>query len=685
MSLITSEFALNQNLAPITPQHGCYRPPSWPPPYDWVVSEDAQGNPLSRWIDDVWDLSFWAGRSFKLNFAGGGPGNSAPPLGPQNRHILRLLATWIIWGPRAEKTWRTLKSRFSRLRRVLVLCETEGVVATSIMRYPKLLDLLPGLYTHMGDKQRLVLDLDRLQCSADQIGFELVDQNGINQLSKAIRESSKEDIEQTAYIPPRIWTYLTLRLHNLLEEFIQFEQQISECFNFCVDSYAHNFGSLEAALKPKGTTHNCLPFTEQRHRKPGARTGRQFHGHFKLTADRFGITNLLQKWVSPNINSVGIKSLSAYLTLAQSAGLTYIATFTLQRIEEAASLRSDCLIWEEDPLLGRIPVICGETTKTDPDSDARWPTSPSVKIAVAVMTAIAKLRMRCAAANPFVNCSQHDQRNPVLLNRAFEPWCPATLSDYSKRPHVMPLFELTRRFPLLFDRKQITITESDLAQARMFTPNLSKRGKFTVGEVWPLAYHQLRRTSAINMFASGLLCDSSIQVILKHRTLLQTAYYGRNYTRLLFNENAESLMAEAKYEVMARQIESLVGERYVSPLGQKHKDELVINILGTKDFKALVKAGKQGEISFRETRLGGCTKNGHCEYGGIESVARCAGGDGGGPCREAMFDKLKHSSIEEQLQGIVHLQQATIPDSPRQRALQAEEQGLRNYLDAIRT
>ncbi|QWE94151.1 hypothetical protein [Cupriavidus sp. EM10] len=159
----------------------------------------------------------------------------------------------------------------------------------------------------------------------------------------------------------------------------------------------------------------------------------------------------------------------------------------------------------------------------------------------------------------------------------------------------------------------------------MFTPNLDKGGKFKVGETWPLAYHQLRRTGGINMFASGLLSDSSIQVIMKHLTLLQTRYYGQNHSRVRFNEDFESLTVTARYEVMARQIEALVKERYVSPLGDGRKREIVVNLVGNKEFNVLVKAGRNGEVSFRETRLGGCTKNGHCDYGGIESIVRCTG------------------------------------------------------------
>ena len=685
MSNSVHRLGLKVTKAPITPDSPCYRPPSWPPPADWVVSEDVYGNPLSRWGSPSWDYSAWVGKTFTLNFAGGRHGNSAPPLGLENQQVMRLLATEIIWGPHGARGWLTLKNRFDLLRRIVVLCDGEGVLASNLSRYPKLLERVPGLYINAPERGRLLTILDRLLRAKNQLGFTLIDEQGIARLSKAFAEDDKEDTEQTAYIPPRIWTYQNLRLRECLDDFLEHRQQVEDCFNFCVDAYAHNFGSLEAALLRKGSADTRCPFYKQK-KGAGARNGRQFYGRFELTAQRFGIDKLLEKWVvTSRKHSISIKSLTAYLTLIQSAGFAYTANFTLQRKEEVAELRSDCLIWDKDPVLGRIAIIRGDTTKTDPDSDAWWPTSPSVEVAVTAMISVAKLRMRCAAANPEVNCSDYDKANPWLLHSTFEPWSsvPGTWRPYSTRPSVQSYQSVIHRFPRLFDAEQLKITEADLITARMFTPNLNMGGKFKVGETWPLAYHQLRRTGGINMFASGLLSDSSIQVIMKHLTLLQTKYYGQNYSRVHFNEDFEALTLSARYEVMAKQIESLVQDRYVSPLGDGRKQEILVNLLAIKEFNALVRASRNGEVSFRETRLGGCTKKSHCDYGGIESIARCAGGDGDKPCRDAVYDKAKKSSVERQLKNITRQANETQSDSPRKRALEAEAKGLRSYLDII--
>lgn len=667
----------------MTPDHGCYRPPRWPPPAEWVVSEDALGKPLSRWGDPSWDFSAWAGTSYRLDFAGGRHRRSGSALCPKNQHLMRLLATCLIWGRRGPKSWDTLKTSFNLVRRLLVLCEQEGILASNLFRFPKVQEKIVDLYPNSDDARSIMSILARLLREKDLVGFALVDEEGLCRLSEAFAGNEDNKQEQTAYIPPRIWVYQVSRLRECLDDFLAYRQQIEDCFNFCVDAYAHNYGSLEAAVVKSKRQSSCCPFSKHRD-GTGAKSGRVYYGSFHLTAERFGIGKVLENWVTGPTRRIDIKTFTAYLTLVQLAGVSYIANFTLQRKEEAGELRSDCLTWEDDPMLGRIPIICGETTKTDPDGDARWPTSPSVQIAVTAMTSVAKLRMRCAAANPAVNPSKYDEANPYLIHTAFEPWARLWSVHYSTRATVPTYQNWIQRFPRVFDMEQLRISEDDLAKALNFTPNLSKGGKFKVGEIWPLAYHQLRRTGAVNMFASGLLSESSIQVILKHLTLFQTRYYGKHYSNLRFNEEFEGVTVAARYEVLAKQIESLVEERYVSPLGDLRKQEIICNLIGTADFDALRRAGRKGEVPFRETRLGGCTKRGHCEYGGIESVARCSGGDGGKPCRDALYDVAKRASAERQLEAIERQIAEAQPDSPRARNLQVEAHGLRNYLDVIR-
>lgn len=674
------EFGLRMRCDWVTPSKQSFRPPSWPPPRDWVVSEDADGAILSRYGDPYWDLSPWAGKKSRLDFCDGPTkGKKKVELDADNADLLRVIAALLIWGPNGAAAVNSLKSRFLAIRRVVTHCSKHGIHAADLMRFPRVIDELAKKVPR-SEYDLTIVVFHRLWDSREITGFTILTPAGIKRLA-ALKPPAR-DIVQTAYIPPRIWKYQLERLRSCIDDFLRYQQQIEDCFNYCLGAYIHNFGSIEKALSTRGQwTGHLKPFGL---RKKKSRKYK-YLGRFELTAEQFGIRELMERWLGVKRRGLEVRSFSAYLSLVQSAGLAYIANFTIQRVTEAASLRTDCLVWDTDAKLGRIPLICGETTKTDPDSDARWPTSPSVEVAVRAMTSIARLRIQCAAATPESQPRESDLRNPYLFDRAFEPWSGNEVQGYGLRPNIPAYQAHFQRSPCLFDENQLRITEEDLKIACMLTPNLTSKEEFAVGKVWPIAWHQLRRTGAVNMFASGLLSDSSMQFLMKHRSRLMPLYYGRGYSKLRFNTEVETALLSAMYEVIAHNLHAAMSERFVSPLGEDRKAAIVVNLVGDKDLKALSAAGRKGQTAFREIRLGACTKRTTCTYGGIESVARCAGGDGDGPCADALFDRERVPAIEADLAGL-ELQMEQVPEgSPRHRSLAAERIGMENFLNVTRT
>ncbi|MFM0441280.1 hypothetical protein PQQ84_32940 [Paraburkholderia strydomiana] len=671
--------------ASATPDSPCFRPPSWPPPATWVVSEDAEGNPVSRFEDECWDFSAYAGRSLTLEFSSWRAPEGRQFMSQTNQGVLKLLTASLLWGPRSARRWKTLQNWFYALRRTVALCDREGIVASDLMRFPKVIKQLLTVFPAGSMTDNAISVFDRLLLGRRTLGFALVDEGVISQLAKKNSAQNKdwEKREQTAYIPPRIWLYQIRRLREFLDDFVAHKERVEACYRFCISAYVHNYGTIENAIGvARAVSRRTNPFSSEVPEGLDSSTGRLFYGKFENTAREFGIEPLIDKWVGPLSGGSGqIKMLSKYLSMVTHVGAIYIANFTLQRAGEFDVLRADCLVFEKDPVIGRIAVIRGDTTKTDPDDDARWPTSPNVQIAVDAMSSVARLRILPAATHPDAKCSEYDKENPFLIPPLYEPWQRPRGLPYSTRPDYQSYENFSSKYDLLFDLEELRITEEDLTIARRFTSNLTKSGRIAVGNTWPLAYHQLRRTGAVNMFASGLLSDTSVQVLMKHLTVLQSRYYGRNFTQVRFNDEYERLSVATRYEVMAVQIESLMQARYVSPLGEEHKNAIVVNLIGEKDVAMLAKAGANGEVSYRETRLGGCTKRGHCDYGGIESVARCAGGDGEKPCGDAMYDSGKRESVKRQLKEVNRRIKQAEPNSPFVKALKVEAQALRNYLD----
>ena len=239
-------------------------------------------------------------------------------------------------------------------------------------------------------------------------------------------------------------------------------------------------------------------------------------------------------------------------------------------------------------------------------------------------------------------------------------------------------------WPKLFDGKELTITEADLEMANRMTFGLDPE-KFAVGKVWPLAWHQLRRTGAVNMLASGLVTEASLQYQLKHASRAMSQYYGKNYYRLKepLNDEARAYYLREMYQSMVREFKALQSDQYVSPHGEKRKQQILSEI-SEKDHEQLLKAAKAGRISYRQTFLGGCANSGPpCPLGGISNISSCMGFGGNTPCASALLDKSKLPMIK-QLKNVIAIQIFdAAPDSPLYESLQAQLESAERAIHVI--
>lgn len=671
-------LAIDSPLA--TPDAVNYRPPSWPPAPDWPVMVDINGEVISRWGDSIWRLDPWAGMALTLNFGDGRVINS-DPIDTANADLLRIVTGWWIWGTNGVRTVRNLLLRFGGLRPLFALCSREGILASDLMRFPLVADRLPEVLppSRAGDIMRL---LHALYERRDTLGFTLLNREGMTRLEGTLPE---HEARQTPYIPPRIWRYQVGRLRECLDDFLAHRSQIEDCFRFCLDAYARNHGSLAAAFPGVGRTSWVTPFTWRKNDN----TGRLYHGPFALTAERFGIVELLTRWVEERVKTTGrpsitINSLSDYMTLVSRASLAYLLNHSLMRIEEGWNLRADCLQIERDSQFGDIYTLRGVTTKTQEEDDALWITSPSAKVAVEAMTIISHLRMMCAEANPLVPISLEDRCNPYFQTYLYEPWATRGCVNYRIRPKYVAYREIVETYPKLFNKDELRITQQDLDLARLVTPTLNA-DEFSVGEVWPLAWHQLRRTGAVNMQASGLVSDPSLQFQLKHATRAMSLYYGRGYSRVRLNAAAETYYLRALYETLGKELARMATMRYISPHGEMRKAEIV-RLIDPADAKKLTKLAKNGSVMCREILLGYCTNREPCPYGGIDSIAHCGGGDAVGdakPCPDVLYDREKASQVKA-LDRYLDERLAGAPsDSPLRSSLEAQKRSARNFLDVI--
>lgn len=650
-----------------------FRPPSWPPTPNWSPIVDAQGTPCCVYSDSSWPLDVWAGKPLNINFGDGQ--TKGARINKANADLLRQCVVWRLWGPRGDRTAGSIRERFTAIKPIFVVCAQQGIVATDLMRFDAVIDKVAKALAPSKFDNALTY-LHELLDAREHLGFCLLDKDGLARLAKL---APNHEVQQTPYIPPRIWSYQLSRLRECLEDYTKRQACIEDCFQFCLDKYAEHFGSLKQAVESKANSRN--PFQNRR-----STLSRKYYGSFKLTADRFAITDLIERWVGSFTGEKGEKQLamfSQYLDLVSKAGLAYLLNFSLMRIEEGWNLRSDCLLVEKDEKFGDIYMLCGETTKTDPDDDARWPVTKSVALAIESMKHIAALRMRCTRERDDMGLTPADEANPYLISRICEPWSQGKHKSYRTRPKVRSYQELLDAYPRLMDPSQITPDDEDVRIARLITPTLDS-DEFKVGVPWRFGWHQLRRTGAVNMLASDMVDESSLQLLLKHLSRVMALYYGRNHSRLRLSEETRTMFLKIMYQEIGRDLRNLTSSRYISPLGPSRKETIVIFIKETEAL-SLDKAAKQGKVGARRIRAGFCVNHRPCPYGGIEAIAHCLGGDGGKGCPDLLVDvnseadiELYEKVVDEQLK-IVH------PESPRHGSLHAEKRAIRRYYDVIKT
>lgn len=661
------------------PKFENYKLKSWPPEDEWPVIVKSNGSVVSKYGDSLWNLYPWANKSIVLNFGDDDTkSKKCTPIDKFNANILRLIVTWWIWGQTSIKNPGTLKKRFSDIRPLFSYCSDKKIKSTELYKYPHLIGEIADLINNYNANDTIRL-MHEIYERRDVLGFYIFNRD---QLIKIQGQISQHLEKQTPYIPPRIWKYQISRLKECISDFTIHKDKIFKCYDFCVNAYIKNYGSFEAMYFGQKTSEKN-PFSKPTYR--GKQTGRKFYGEFEDTAEKFGILNLLKKWLREDdseYSKIGVTSLTSYINLVSKVSLAYILNLTLMRISEGESLRADCLVVENDPKFGKFYLIKARTTKTINDDSALWPTSPEAVVAIEAMKSIAMLQRECRRKNPLILIDDDEYNNPHLIYRSGEPWANINFSHLNVRPTRQAYdIALTKRFSKLFDKKELTITEQDISIARLVNPSLDNE-RYKVGSIWNISWHQLRRTGAVNMQASGLISDSSLQYLLKHATRAMSLYYARGFSNLALDDSTRTLYIKTMYEVLNLELKNLSSDRYISPHGIKRKDE-VIKLINLSDIKKLKSLSKNGEVNCREIILGYCMSNEPCQYGGIDSVAHCGGGASGKPCSDVIYDKEKIESVKFLLNNIKEKMEETDRKSPLYESLVHQTKSLNNFINSL--
>lgn len=256
--------------------------------------------------------------------------------------------------------------------------------------------------------------------------------------------------------------------------------------------------------------------------------------------------------------------------------------------------------------------------------------------------------------------------------------------------------EGSKRVQRLTERIGLTITEEDYRYLCDSNPliDYSTKPEYQIGQLWPLRTHQCRRSLAFYAASSGHVRINTLRKQYKHLTRDMTKYYAKSFERIksIFGyydpETQEYKLPEGhvafEFQVAApiSQVDLLMADTidsedvlfgktggYIEKSKEKIKSgEVDIRLVRNDTLKKV----ENGEISYRRTLLGGCTKVGGCDCAILGEFSDCFYSD----CAV-----IKEGNVREQIKSLEKEMEKYDRDSGEYLMLKQELDASLRYLE----
>jgi len=408
--------------------------------------------------------------------------------------------------------------------------------------------------------------------------------------SAGVRLPAWREHAQTELIPTSVYLQMISSYKEIIQGYLKNQDQLKKLILKCCHTY--NYGR-----KQRGSKGKYVPFE-------AAIASENLEDYCALHS----ITTTLK--------------LSKHISLIQYCAIMLIYIFTGMRRSEAYSLNTASLIKTEKNGIIEKRQLAGFTTKLHGRrKNVSWITSKDIEAPFAAACDIAKLIVASSSLDV-------DDNHLVFISGAYMPISPAVINEENN-----PLNEPTlgnfepRHFQHLLPG--LTITEPDIQELESVDPHRVWRAdiRFSSGQEWPLAIHQIRRSTAVYAIRSGMVSLPALKELLKHITIQMSKYYskGASFAKdFLSLDKGEQKPFIYDYRanedfVRAWQYTNeflLSDEPLHGPHGiwlERHGKPAIAKIRYAELLSATLKRIERGQLSYRPTPLGGCTSNEICE------------------------------------------------------------------------
>ena len=598
---------------------------------NFVISQDKEGNILSTYNDDIWDL-----KPYRSN-----PSQHAVldfDLRIKNKENIRtskqLIFLLLLFTSGRNGSKLSVETTQHYFRDFIVpLSDYSLSIGISI---PDILASSKHIINYIKQptfvKRQLksltsfLVFLDSMDNEITLIDFKR-DKKVFDLLGK-LRKQFHNQVVQTAHIPSRIFSE---SLRQRWEQIDYIEKNIENILLFldnCIGSQYFALNLSTSKQIPVKSRKNVILWSE--------------------AVSKYNLNDLFDKY------KITDRSLFvSFFTKLQGTCNHLIHAYTGMRRGEVLSLKTNCLNTVSS--LSGICHIISTTSKLEgTNKTVKWVTSKELKRVIDLLSKINNIVAK--------HYNFDLDKLPLFLKGVL----------FGKKDHTKLIddlskakFDLKDKLPM--DDSNLIFTQEDKNELDEINFN-SKMENLDLGKPWVFKTHQYRRSLAVYSIQSGLVSLGALQIQLKHLFKEMTMYYGNgaSYAKKLFDVPKEHIANDI--DLLKPELDTLAYIKNVifsdEQLFGTHGTFIERNIKTKEESQKLyllenrektIKQFKNGEIAYKETAIGGCISTESCDYLLTRSIVACSG------CDSSIVKKSKLDNIiKEQKEFIEFLDKDSV-------------------------
>ena len=577
----------------------------------FVLCRDESGNATAVYGEPVWDFNPYRLSANKINrilfdTVLDESGQEQQALIEEAKYLLYCIIYFAGGGRRGGLSASTLNQYWVVLRVAIQFCyEQKQKPMVGVLYLQQLFTVPVYLGAFIGQSSFSKKVLAGILQGLARVGEARL---GYAVLNPANFDDERPDYKQHPVIPTRIYLKLINLTGDLLDQLYlgvgRFESFIA-CFT---DDY---YGITYVRQR-------CLGVGGKAHWRPDMAQAIKDHGLSSVFAGEFECPHL--------------RSLQRSLSQMQDVVKTVIHLYTGMRDQEVMRIPYHCFSDQvvrqavvDDQGIERdkpqsVKVFSTTTKFTGYKKEGTWFAPGEVVRAVEIAQAIC----RGLAKHYKIELDAHC---PLFLN-------PSVLCYTRNRAEVgVTNFKDSRGIALL----RLLIKKEDLEELALSDPSRDfyDEPAFAVGQPWPLTSHQFRRSLSFYGSSSGFLSLPTLRVQFKHMTIEMARYYSNHYDNLrtvfgYYDDKKKDFVLPSNHFAFEYQmaIPMSVANQLIADLlfdeeplfggtgsyMEKQKERIKSGEIQIEDVRADTEQRvKNGEISYRPTLLGGCSKVGRCD------------------------------------------------------------------------